>query len=297
MIPIVRRSLTVIAAVIGPSLAFPSLTVAQHTPVQPSQQNVSIPAEGDSVPMLDFGGRPVVEVMINGKGPYKFIFDTGASLNVLDTSVTAELGLDDHAGIQELRLGKISVRQLAAFSNPISQMLGGGDVPRGVLSASSFPGNLVIFDFPGKRIAFRNGTLPSPDKKTVFSYDPSDLPAIPVNVAGREVTVHLDTGAPYALALPTKYMKELPLSGPPVQKGNAKTHGGSLPIYLAPLDGAIGIGSFKLSTHDLRFTDVVPFGGAEPRGQLGSEALRDLVMTLDSLNHRIELKTPSPAAR
>src|SRR4051794_33436943 len=126
MVPIVRRSLTVIAAVIGPSLAFPSFTVAQHTPVQPSQQNISIPAEGDSVPMLDFGGRPVVEVMINGKGPYKFIFDTGASVNVLDTSVTAELGLDDHAEIQELRLGKISVRQLAAFSNPISQMLGGG---------------------------------------------------------------------------------------------------------------------------------------------------------------------------
>src|SRR4051812_25161617 len=294
MIPIIRRSL--ILGVIALSLVFASLATPQHAPVQPSPDDVIVPANGDWAPMLDFGGRPVVPVMINGKGPYKFIFDTGASVNVVDTSVAAELSLDSNAKIQEVRLGNVRIRNVQAFVNPISQMLGSGDVPRGVLSASSFPGNLVIFDFPAKRVVFRNGTLPSPDNKTVFNYDPADLPSIPVNVAGREVTVHLDTGAPYALALPTKYMKELPLSGPAVQKGSAKTHAGSLPIYLAPLDGTISIGSFKLSTRELRFTDVVPFGGSEPRGQLGTEALRDFILALDSLNHRLELKRSAPAS-
>src|SRR4051794_3329009 len=155
MIPIIPRSL--ILAVIALSLVFASLATPQHAPVQPSPDDVIVPANGDWAPMLDFGGRPVVPVMINGKGPYKFIFDTGASVNVVDTSVAAELSLDSNAKIQEVRLGDVRIRNVQAFVNPISQMLGSGDVPRGVLSASSFPGNLVIFDFPAKRVVFRNG--------------------------------------------------------------------------------------------------------------------------------------------
>jgi hypothetical protein len=273
----------------------PVARAQQYPPVQPAPENVVVPAEGDSLPMLDFGGRPVVEVMINGKGPYRFIFDTGASFNVIDSSLAAEIGKltaspTGGSQIQEFRIGKVVVRDAQAVVNPISQMLGSGDVPRGVLSASSFPGAMVTFDYPAKRIGFHKGAVDESDGKTIFAYDPGDLPSLPVKVAGREITVNLDTGAPYALALPTKYMKELPLSGPPVQKGTAKTHVGLLPIFMAPLNGEISIGKFGLSTRDLRFTDVVPFPSAEPKGQVGNEALRELVVTLDSMNHRIRLE-------
>jgi hypothetical protein len=272
-----------------------SVALAQHPVAQPSPENVSVPAEGDSMPMLDFGGRPVIEVTINDKGPYRFIFDTGAALNVIDSSLTAEI--EKHAAsstggstTQEFRIGKITLRNAQAFVNPISQMLGSGDVPRGVLSASSFPGSLVIFDYPSKRISFRRGALAEANGHNIFDYDPGDLPSLPVKVAGREITVHLDTGAPYPLALPTKYIKELPLAGPAVEKGKAKTHTGSLPVFMAPLDGEISIGEFKLPTRDLRFTDVVPFESAKPKGQVGNDALREFVLTLDSMNHRIRLE-------
>ena len=268
-----------------------SLTLAQQHPgATPSPENISVPATGESVPMLDFGGRPVVEVMINNKGPYRFIFDTGASVSVIDTSIAAELSLEDTPKIQELRIGNVVIHDLTIFVNPISKMLGGGDVPRGVLNASSFPGNLVTIDYPGKRIAFRKGALAEPDHKQIFNYDPTDLPSIPVKVAGREITVHLDTGAPYTLALPTKYMKEIPLSHPAEQKGHAKTHAGLLPIFVATMEGDISVGDFKLPTRELRFTDVVPFGSAEPRGQFGAEGLQNFVLTLDSLNHRLRFE-------
>ncbi|HEU0209526.1 MAG TPA: aspartyl protease family protein [Candidatus Udaeobacter sp.] len=267
-----------------------SLVLAQGHPATSSTEDVSVPAAGESVPMLDFGGRPVVEVMINNKGPYRFILDTGASVTAIDTSVAADLSLDDAPKVQELRIGNVVVHNLAAFVNPISQMLGSGDVPRGVLSASAFPGSLVSFDYSRKQITFRKGTLPEPNDKQTFNYDPADLPSVPVTVAGREITVHLDTGAPYTLALPTKYMKEIPLSHPAEQKGHAKTHVGLLPIYVATLDGDISIGDFKLPTHELRFTDVVPFGSAEPKGQFGAEGLQNFVLTLDSLNHRVRFE-------
>ena len=270
----------------------PLAGLAQNPVLQPSPKSVAVPADGESVPMLDYGGRPLVEVMINGKGPYRFILDTGASVNVIDTSVATELGLEDRPTIEEFKLGRVSVRNVSAFTNPISKMFGSDDAPRGVLSASSFPGALVHFDYPAKQIRVVKGAIAEPDGKTVFDYDPNDLPSLPVNVAGHNIIVHLDTGAPYALALPTKYMKQLPLTAEPVEKGKAKTHSGALPIFLAPLKGDVMIGEFALPIHDLRFTDVVPFAAVEPRGQVGNETLREFVVTLDSMHHRVRLEKP-----
>jgi hypothetical protein len=280
--------------------AVPSPAVAQHqgiTVMQPETGNVIVPGEGESVPMLDFGGRPVVDVMINGKGPFSFIFDTGASVNVIDSSLVDEIGKStassaEDTKLDELRVGTVVIRDLRVSAHQISRMFGKSNAPRGVLSASSFPGNLVNFDYPARKITFSKGALKEPDGKTTFNYDPADLPSLPVKVAGREITVHFDTGAPYALALPTKYMKELSLAAAPIEKGKAMTHAGTLPVFGAPLNGDISIGEYTIPTRDLQFTDVVPFASVEPKGQVGNEAVRELVVTLDSLNHRIGLEKP-----
>jgi hypothetical protein len=87
-------------------------------------------------------------------------------------------------------------------------------------------------------------------------------------------------------------MKEVPLAGEPVRLGMARTHAGELPIYSATLQGDLSIGDFKLPTRQLRFTDVVPDPDATPRGQVGGEALRDFVLTLDSTNERMKLARP-----
>jgi hypothetical protein len=252
---------------------------------------LAVPVQGATIPMLDFGGRPVVEVTINGKGPFRLVADTGAAETVLDSSLAAELSLrDTDVQLDEMRIGPIVFRELRAFVAPLSGLLRGEAAPRGVLSASVFPRHLLTFDFPRRHLLVRAGALPEAQGRTVFSYAGADLPSIPVRVAGREITVHLDTGAPYALALPTRYMKELPLSGEPVQRGTARTHAGSSAIYVASVAGEIAIGDFTLPTRELRFTDVVPDRHAAPKGQLGSEALRDFVVTLDAGNKRVRME-------
>src|ERR1700748_2039576 len=80
--------------------SLPFVVLAQHPVLQPSPDNVAIPENGMSIPMLNYGGRPLVEVMINGKGPYRFILDTGATVNVIDTSVATELSLADRPRIE-----------------------------------------------------------------------------------------------------------------------------------------------------------------------------------------------------
>ncbi|MEJ6022249.1 retropepsin-like aspartic protease [Ramlibacter sp. PS4R-6] len=240
--------------------------------------------------MLDFGGRPVVEVTINGKGPFKLIVDTGASVTVLDTSLAADLGLaGTDVEVDELRIGPVVLAKLDVFVAPIARIMRGDDIPRGVLSASAFHGHLVTFDYPARKFFLQRGALPPAESRTVFSYKGDDLPSVPVMVAGKEISVHLDTGAPYALALPTRYLKELPLAGEPVRKGTARTHAGELPIFEATVVGDVTLGEFKLPVRVLRFTDVVPDPHARPRGQVGGEALKDFILTLDASNERLRL--------
>ena len=74
-----------------------SVVVASHTcsadeAEQRSQPKVDDNGAGASVPMLDVGGRPMVEINIDGKGPFPFILDTGATATVIDTGLAAELG-------------------------------------------------------------------------------------------------------------------------------------------------------------------------------------------------------------
>ena len=271
---------------------FVALAFSEEAAVeQPLAENISVPADGDSIPMLDFGGRPVVEVMIDGKGPHQFIIDTGADQTVLDPALAEELSLAGGAKIRELRVSKTTIRELPVLLIPIPRRPGDtSEQPRGVLSASAFPGNLVSFDYPAKQIRLRKGRLGEANGKNIFSYEASDLPSVPVKVAGREISLHLDTGAPMAVALPTKYMKELPLAAPAEQKGTARTVAGASPVFVAVLDSEISIGEFALPTRDLRFSDVVPEAGDEPRGQIGNQALREFVVTLDSLNRRVKLE-------
>ncbi len=58
--------------------ALPAVVQAQiHAgPQAPAPANIEVPQNGVTIPMQDMGGRPVVELKINGKGPYRFILDT-----------------------------------------------------------------------------------------------------------------------------------------------------------------------------------------------------------------------------
>jgi hypothetical protein len=267
-----------------------SLFGALAVPAFAATQRLAVPAQGATIPMLDFGGRPVVEVTIDGKGPFKLILDTGASVTVLDTSLANELGLNGtDTDVDLLRIGEVALAPLNVFVAPIARIMRGDDLPRGVLSASIFPGHLLTFDYPARKLTVQRGALPQADGRTVFSYKGDDLPAVPVKVAGREISVHLDTGAPYALALPTRFLKELPLASEPVQKGTARTHSGALPIFEAAVAGEVFVGEFKLNLPTVRFTDVVPDPQATPRGQMGGEALRGFVLTLDASSERLRL--------
>ena len=288
------------AAVVG-FLAPAGRANAQHHP-GPAPNSIEIPAGGISLPMDDFGGRPVVNVEIGGKGPFRFIVDTGATLSVIEPRLQQELGLAAATDVQamapgggpmhailsipELRIGQMVIRGLTVAALP-GNPLKGENVPPGVLSGSSFPGYLLTFDYPRRLIRIRKGELARPDSRALFDYpEESPLPTVPIRVAGREIRAHLDTGSGHGLTLPMSLLHELPLGSEPKDAGTSATHMGEFPVRRAKVKGPIELGRFRLDVPEASFADVRS-GADASIGNVGYEVLRDFAVTLDSKNRRI----------
>ena len=309
--PVTLKPATVLKLAAAPlllAITLSSPAFPQHHGPAPAPASVHVPEAGTALQMGDAGGRPTVDVMIDGKGPYRFILDTGAHISVIDTKLNDELALPAAPGVRavapggrvpnivtivELRVGDAILGGVIGAVMPLSSLMNEEGAPRGVLSASSFPGHLVTFDYPAKRITIAKGALSRDDSDTVFAYDTDDpLPTVPIRIAGKEARVHLDTGSGYGLSLPTSYVGELSLTTKPQEVRKAKTLMGEFPVTSAQVQGPIQLGRHTLGLTEVQFSDIGPSGGS-PMGNIGYEVLRGFVITLDSKNRLIRVAKPS----
>jgi hypothetical protein len=275
-------------------------------PQVPVPARIDVPQRGTTVPIEDMGRRPVVELMINGRGPFRFILDTGAVTTVISEDLSRDLSLSAPQGMQvasagggpapaivmihDIHIGDAVLEGVIAVPRPLGSLLTGENAPRCILSAASFPGYLLTYDYPGKRISIKKGSLGDPDSKTSFQYGEDQvLPTVPIRVAGHDTQVHLDTGSGYGLTLPTKFLKELAIASEPKEVAKARTGGGEFPVYVAQVEGVIEMGQYKLDLSQVSFSDARP-GPGPAIGNIGYEVLRHFVITLDSKNRRIKIK-------
>ena len=275
-------------------------------PQVPTPASIEVPGDGVTVPMQEVEGRPVIGLKINGKGPYRFVLDTGATTTVVSDELSRELSLTPPAGVQvasvgggpapaivvihDLRIGDAVLEGVIAAVMPLGSLLKGENAPRGVLSAANFPGYLLTYDYPGKQISIKKGALGSADSKDTFQYTEEQvLPTVPIRIAGHDTEVHLDTGSAFGLTLPVKFLTEVPLASQPKTSGRVRTGGGEFPVSIARLNGTVELGRYKLDADEVRFSDARP--GPEPAtGNIGYDVLRRFVVTLDSKNRRIRLE-------
>jgi Aspartyl protease len=267
-----------------------------------------------SVPLLYEGNHPVVEVKVNGKGPYRFILDTGASSTVISPALFRELRPpvlgEDRVGspggsavrvkrinIAEIRIGDATLAGVTAHSYEYGELFTSGDksrpAPRGLLSSGLFTELLVTFDHPSKRLVLRRGELPEPDGREVFAYDPREpLPKLGIDVAGMSAEVYVDSGAAWGLALPMKYAAELPLQDTPVVVGKGILVDREFKILAAKLKGTLKVGRYLVENPQLQFYET-----RTPVGSLGYEFLSNYAVTLDRQNGRIRLEEPGDGSR
>jgi len=115
-------------------------------------------------------GIPIVQVLVNGQGPFRFVLDTAASKTIIDRGLAERLGLPGGpeamalgagglmpvrlARLEELRLGGLTLRDLEVGVADLSAFREVLDVPvEGVLGSDVLEGLVITIDYRRKRLS------------------------------------------------------------------------------------------------------------------------------------------------
>ena len=271
------------------------------------------------LPMELVAGRPVVRLLVNGKGPYAFLVSTGAQATVIDEKLAAELALkpppetkekagekptekekDKRAsGMLELDLeaGTTKLAKVAVLPTDITKYVaeaGLASRSRGVLSLSAWKDQLVTVTFPPRaRVTIEPGALPEPNGQDIFPLDPETGELrVSVLVGDQTVQCRVEPLAPGGLSMPEAYLKKLLLDGAPIELGTQTIAGQTLTVREARLAYSATLAGFEL------INPVVRFAGAGDSATAGSHFLVGLAITYDLANNRARLvRQPPPVPR
>jgi hypothetical protein len=250
------------------------------------------PPEKFILTLKDYGGRPVLDVVVNGKGPFPFILDSAASGGRIGTQLVETLGLEPigearvRSGTGEAvpaKLYRLETLQVDGLTlsgvDAIAMDPGEADRPS-VLPLNAFSRYLVTLDFPNRQIIAETGELPPADGTTVLDYS-GRLLSFPATIGGVTVKIHPDTGSPGGITVPLAMAERLPLAEPPRVVGRGKTVNAELEIWAAPLKGQVSWGTVALEAPRL---DMIP-GLREPL--IGCAVLSRFAVTIDQANKRL----------
>lgn len=253
-------------------------------------------ASQTSVPFDLVENHVYLTVMLNGKGPYHFIYDTGGA-NVVDPAVAAEIGTAakgsvqgggvgsatesvSFANVDTMNIGDATVKNQLFAVAPVRQGFGvsGGRPVDGLIGFEVLARFVTTFDYEHHRVFF---TMPS------SASVPAGAQVLPFVLAGHQpqfaCTLNgvpsecaLDTGARDSLTLFTPFVAAHPQVVAPVLSANGVGgfgFGGPAFGKLGRLQ-SVGIGSFELKDIVAEYSTqtqgafAAPFIGANVGGNL-----------------------------
>ena len=291
--------------------AQPAPADAGPVPVQRVRRQAPPPAKviGDSaVIQLDLSSDiPVFAAEVGGE-KVKLAFDTGARGPLrLSDPLAQELGLlqvgeartTDPSGrnpvnmalysLNSAKIGGLEISDWIATGGPVrTGKLAGLD---GIIGLGAFNGFVVTLNYASGQLEIRRGSLPPADGKTIFEYRDDPIPNLPLKVDGKIVNAHLDTGnIAGPVIVPEQLAKTLANHGQAKVIGNARTVSNEMQISAFDVAAAPSVGAVPLSTRQVVFPAVADIAN------IGSKALKGMIVRVDPANGRVELKAANKAA-
>jgi Aspartyl protease len=257
-------------------------------------------------PMQFRGLMPVIEVKLNGQGPFAFAIDTGAGMQAdIDTAVAARLklqptgraingdpsGENDRevhlAAIDSIAFGGAEFRNVTAIVRPQKITRDYPDVD-GILGFALFTDYLLTLDYPAMQVRLARGALPAADGAEILSFEVENrIPVIELAIGKIRVRAHIDSGNFVAgFILPEELVGQLQLMSTPVTIGRARSVSNQIEIKQTQLKDTIRIGRFEYPQATITFP-------ALSDTNVGFKVLREYVLTFDQKNQRMKLERAS----
>lgn len=269
-------------------------------PAQPAPLPSSDPAlaQQDPIhqaPMVERYGKPYVMVTVNGRGPFRFVIDTGTGGDALITPELADqlslptvgqANLSDPSGqgskkapivlIQSLQIAGVEFTGIRAVRHAFFAEAG---TCQGVLGFTLFRNYLLTLDFPNRRVELTTGSLLADGQKSVLPFRmPDGVPVAFLKVDGLQpVEAQLDSGGG-GLVLPETMASHLKYDVSPVLFASGRSVSTRFQMKAAKLASDVKIGRYTF-THP-----VIEIHPAFPLVNFGSPPMQIFAITFDQKN-------------
>jgi predicted aspartyl protease len=249
------------------------------------------------VPFETIDGRIYVQTRVNGRGPFRFAIDTGASgMARADASLVSALGLIiqgetttsdgvrsaqvDTTRLDSLELGDFVRHQLNVITRDYSGRKAPDAAFSGIIAREFFSDGLLVIDYPGKTLSFTRTHALSPTATNVLTYERAFR--VPVSIGALQTEGNLDTGANVTFVLPRSLYDQVAAT-PLQQAGRGHLTNGEIETSRARVRGPFRIGSASLSNVEVRVSDRFP------ELLVGAHALQGMVLMIDQRSKSIAL--------
>ena len=234
---------------------------------------------------------PYFQVYVNGKGPFTFLYDTGAAyLSVSDKVVAAAAapvvfdrgGKRDVVQLNRIILGGIEARDVWAIRDDMSVGAVGVD---GVMGFPTLGNANVLFDFSRREIIVSKRAIPMRASFSLHYEAPLNVPTVPVQIGGRTVPILIDTGDDaYGLELRSADLAGVAMEYPPKMAGAVMNNANVQMTSTTVLRDPVVLGPVKAVHPGIAVNDDLPVS------DFGYDVLKQFRFQIDPKRRVVEFQ-------
>lgn len=273
----------------------------------PQASNTAVNSVTLSAPLELIHDKPYVSVTVNGRGPFRFLIDTGTGGQALvSPELASELALPvvGHARLMDpsgkgeqrseillmhsVKIAGVDFEQVKAIRH---RLYGEEENCQGVLGFTLFKEYLLTLNFPERRIGLAQGTIAQDGSGSVLPFRmPDGVPIVALRIDGQHLEAQIDSGGT-GLSLPQAVAAHLKFLSTPIAFGSGESLATRFQIKAARLlpDVRMGRYSFRQA-----FVEINP---AFPLVNVGSTPLAKFVVTFDQEKMLVRLTSNQKVLR
>jgi predicted aspartyl protease len=278
--------------------------------ISPAVIDDSLEVTGEAIGAKQINTRMAVGVMINGKGPFRFLIDSGADRSVIGASLATSIGLPsaravtlhDIAGssrVETVRIDSLQVGSSEMFGIEAPALLEQHLGAQGLIGIDALSEQRLSMDFVAKTVTVQD---PRRAERSAWGQDEivvtarrrrGQLILTEARIGKAELSAVIDTGAQVTMGNSALHARVFGRRNPPkaVPVKLTSVTGQPIEAQLAYLP-ELQIGRLKLMNVPVAFVDVPPFRlfglADEPALLLGTDVLEAFRrVSLDFRNRKV----------
>jgi CubicO group peptidase (beta-lactamase class C family) len=258
------------------------------------EPNVTLASLAVTLPMQVDRFKPVIDVMIDGKGPFHFGVETGGPFIGIRQKVLDGLGLKPVMPgapplyqIDAIDAGGFHVGNARAIATEAAD-----PSIDGILGLNTFASLLMTIDYPGRQLVLSRGALPAPNGRDVLATVPIAFGfGVHLDIGGVGSDAFIDTRSETALGVSPSLADGIHFAYAPVTVGMARGAGfAPIPVKAARLAGNVMLGEYSIAQPIVDVRQLPPYLPSQPL--LGGRILSQFAVTLDQRNGRVRFVLP-----